>query len=1836
MFRCTSCGKESAKKYMCCGKWRVEVPDPVVSVQTYVASIAGAKVATTPTLGGNGAGNGTARTTTQPTTQPPSRTAPEKKQDSPPPSKFVYKCNNCGKLSTEQWKCSHCKMTMRNAEAIEITADGTPTQPASNQPRVDESAARQQEQDRLRKQQEEAARLKAEQERQAEQKRQAEEAAQRQEEARLKAEAERRQQEEARLKAEAERRQQEEAARKAQEKPERPRADHTDLFNWVKQAVDLAKTLIPHGKVNPQDLREKVEGFKKQYEEFNDDDYGQIKAYIATLQSLASGSKTAPEQTAGQKPTTPTTPPQGPPPRNEQAEKEAAERAEAERKAKEEADRKAREEADRKAREEAAKQLAEQKRQEQAQAAAQLQAQIEQLEKDPTATEQLAALGQLKQKVAQVARGTDGDAMKTALATHAQEYEALKQAAAEAERKRKELEALANSKKAAIEKLLQEQLHPDYHPEFARNADAAAKARPVILGAFDPIEAAVKKKIAELASQAQLVKSAVERLLPELPEARRGVVVQKLEEFLQVPIDLGQLHRFQPAIEKTINDLKVAAAQRKTGIDQLLRQRLHGDHHGQFPRRAEAAATAKPIDLAAFDTIEADMQQEIARVAKLAEGEKKEIDVLLVDLPATQRAEFTKDANLLFPAQLINLAALADLKKRVAKARADKEKFGPVYDGLLKTIQEDLGADAVIAAKAFAEAGEFEKAINALNVKAEESKTAAGERRKQGDAADLERARLEEEERERNAQEELARQQAAAEEAERQRRAEEAARQTEEVPEPATQEQANDFALTAKEQQALEGLKGRHQATHKAVTAALDSLPEMVEKAQKAAEEADKKAEAAEKKVEAAEELSKQKAAAHKLAVAAAIQDNPALKDEKGVLAEWQNQVNAILKKRYDLYKKAMKDLTDEVIPLGYQAQNIHHNLNNVFIANGDAYFPTDEDFKTLSANDIQTRNKKAMEHLKKGWDYFTGLLELKEGETPQAQTKASFAAFMQEEAKQAALEEKLSPTVAEQGIKVAKQEAELAAEAAEEAGKELDFARTMKLRLLHMVQFGPLAKTQDPNVQQAQAKILEQFKDHPEVAVEALGLVHKAKHPAELAKGVAVAGGLAKKGFPHKILQANGQPSESNYSYLKDTSLSMARNALQLSGMLGHPYVDDLAAFNATAPLPDHVRDEKGKKLTHEKRGVAYTRDMAKNLFVNGQVDFGPTNTNLNKTIKTLKFHPDYLGSPMFSVLESLEDVRAKFTGPEQNAYKAALNGVTAPSQHAITGGAQTAKKMVADSLGLPVDDAGQPTGMVTNLHAKQAVMSALLTPFAQGPVGSCFATGPVLKFKEEQTLDYIKDLKQIVAEGTLGRPPHMEKIPVISELPGREKENALSRCHEYTITTLGARVNGTQEKATLDQSLFGPPVDSFASLGTPQQRLAIKQKVAEKFNFVYLPEEETGEVSADGSSTKGTWALMAGNTKIGSPAQFCDELKQVVKSALSNAAAPNTPLGNQVNALCKADNAALMNGILSGYNPPGTADDKRTAPWKLSSGGSTEGPVAVLFGNPPGTLPGTASLIGKPGVDPTAPVTNRAEALLGKLVEGAAPDKKKTAVSVAGIHGMNLLPSDPSMLALKPDANKTTAQKIQEQFVAPGQALAGKHAKETAAHFQARAADAFRADFPQGIKALTPPAGEMTPREIMNDLLAKFDAEIQAKVNKALADGADDITALIQQQLVAAQQKHAAALQKHTEDPTNNPAPDPAPTENALRAKHRAGLVDEHKDKLEKQFSAVVLKEMAPPEVVIANTNWGSPTGRTFHVMAPDPLDGALKMWAKTEPVGNYSLETPDWLETSWKTVG
>jgi hypothetical protein len=304
-----------------------------------------------------------------------------------------------------------------------------------------------------------------------------------------------------------------------------------------------------------------------------------------------------------------------------------------------------------------------------------------------------------------------------------------------------------------------------------------------------------------------------------------------------------------------------------------------------------------------------------------------------------------------------------------------------------------------------------------------------------------------------------------------------------------------------------------------------------------------------------------------------------------------------------------------------------------------------------------------------------------------------------------------------------------------------------------------------------------------------------------------------------------------------------------------------------------------------------------------------------------------------------------------------------------------------------------------------------------------------------------------------------------------------------------------------------------------------------------------------------------------------------------------------------------AFTNAMKASYK----RGDEPASPWEMTGGGHEHDSKKVLFGGDPESKP----LCDAPMKG--LPADMKATNLLSKVVGAFNGRTDKTVtVSVEGKHGMRAVPTHPSLDKLK-NGPKSVAENVEEHLVKAGEKIATKDPpvpKEKAEFLCAKAVDAFLADHlkkPERVKAAreNKPAGPMKPADLKEHLLKNFQPEI------------DKITREVTEAVNAEIEKRSK-----TSKPMTTVEAD----------KMKADLTKTKMATLDPVFNAIdtfLLKEFDFPEFVVADTNWGSAQGKTFHVIAPDPSTGKPAMWKKEEPAGTFTREKEEWLDAEWKYV-
>jgi hypothetical protein len=815
---------------------------------------------------------------------------------------------------------------------------------------------------------------------------------------------------------------------------------------------------------------------------------------------------------------------------------------------------------------------------------------------------------------------------------------------------------------------------------------------------------------------------------------------------------------------------------------------------------------------------------------------------------------------------------------------------------------------------------------------------------------------------------------------------------------------------------------------------------------------------------------------------------------------------------------------------------------------------------------------------------------------------------------------------------------------------------------LLDSVSVGGLSRPSVAGHEHAPA-IVAKFANHPEVAEMGLELLPEAPHPEVLAGGVEALGPLMASKFAYQVgstTVTQGNPE------------IKGRNALAMGSQVGGDYFEKLTAYYAADkharhdPLNPNPAEGSNPLLAQKKamgrgeRAAVYTAAISKKaLQAAGKVDFSKASEEMDD----LRFHPDSLLNPLFGLVNQIGKCQTEFA---DHSLHTVLNQVTT-----ITPGSE----------GLVLQTFGEESGSISLQDAQAAVLAAMMTPFHQGPVGSCFATAPCRKLRETNPKAVMEDLVAIVNTGNLtrGRDP----VPAVTSVP--KNENPLLRSWEYTVATASARQDNSQEKQKLGNALFGAydvetrpqTLEGLQPLFTAdwkQKRTQIEQKIAAAFTFNYDPEAERIDAS-DGSSTKGAYQLIDKATRdpVTTESQFKERVKGILREVLvdsitgeplpqaakqraarlAEVEARKLEVGDKIADI--VDSAAFRSCLEAAYTKSGQS----YAPWNLPSGGRSEGPTDLLFGS---HAESTSLVERESASTPIAP-TELLAGIVGKL--GGGRDDF-VSMGATGIHEMNALPKHPSLAPLR---DGDVAANIETHLAAPGRAIAEAPIPAGRAQFifQQALKKGLGGYLPTDTSSLTPPGEDMRPQVLKELLLEGMKSKIDEKVaadysnheeskdiearakakgdyDKAVARHEADVAAIQDKHLrdiAKIERDHAAAVaawQALPAEPPKGPEPvkptlptmpasPPRPTEpdydaiaRQAKEKLRSDLRSQHQGIAAGLVDTLLIKELDVPQFVIADTNWGDASDQKQLVVAPDPSTGAPVVWKKGALAGDF----------------
>lgn len=791
------------------------------------------------------------------------------------------------------------------------------------------------------------------------------------------------------------------------------------------------------------------------------------------------------------------------------------------------------------------------------------------------------------------------------------------------------------------------------------------------------------------------------------------------------------------------------------------------------------------------------------------------------------------------------------------------------------------------------------------------------------------------------------------------------------------------------------------------------------------------------------------------------------------------------------------------------------------------------------------------------------------------------------------------------------------------QAGKQaVQDAKDGKKALIDAMTFGPLAtgKLTDED----KAKFASAFAKNAKVADGMLAMTGSAKNPSALAANAGFLAEKASDGFADR----NGV----GLDFPPEQMTQMALNAARMGDEAGGDYFKNFGAYldsgkqhapDPTGGLDGPLADAKEETKRKNKVALARTQAMgAAAIKTDGTVDF---NSEAAKgQMDHMMFHPGSLKTFTPQMNMKMADTKALFENPatrdkaNETIGNTKLPANTAPGKNA-------ARTLIAGTT-------GKDKAALTDNDAKAAVLGAMMTPLSQGPVGSCFSTAPTRAIRETDPLRAMDAYAKIATTGqfvaTNGTYPANTRLP--------EGENPLMRSFEYSAATAAADFTNSYEKNNLMVGMFGASGaadnlwaikgivgdtawedswDDTAGDWTPGIAKKLMSAVKSQLAFEYDAGPEVGASGGsggDGHSSQGAYVIKYKGKALVTEAEYIAAMKEIALSVTGET--ETTPKGTAI--VDHISRPEFVQSIIDS-NKKGT-EPGNYKPWALESGGISNQTKQALNGGTP-TVTGITIDTPPPPPEPSEGVRTKAmlKGVMDRIQGSTADMYYFQTIGKNANHGFNVLPKDPSLALVAPP---DSADKIEKNLVKPGEDIAkGKLPVERVQklfeeQIRAQAEGRSGAERDLVLKALkTRPTTAMTPKEL-NDAVK---------------------TAISSYRDAAAQARLDAWFEKENKERKAAGNPE-------LAASSKAGYLDWFKknfdagvERAEAALRTKLMKELSPPQVTLADSNWGNPEKQTFFVVAPDVMTGELMMWKKSMPDGTMTPCGRNWADAAWSSV-
>lgn len=726
-------------------------------------------------------------------------------------------------------------------------------------------------------------------------------------------------------------------------------------------------------------------------------------------------------------------------------------------------------------------------------------------------------------------------------------------------------------------------------------------------------------------------------------------------------------------------------------------------------------------------------------------------------------------------------------------------------------------------------------------------------------------------------------------------------------------------------------------------------------------------------------------------------------------------------------------------------------------------------------------------------------------------------------------------------------------------------------------VEFGALSPVAPrPLADESAELLIAAFGRDPRLAGEAAEVAATAREPDLVAKAVGPMCDRVAIGF-----------AQGTQSFDDEESRTYAARLLTLGGEVGGTYFDGLDDYLKTGGQFAKKPFGPAADTSFNALALTRTRGVAGALLnSSGQIDL--TTTEAKTALGHLRYNADELRNPTPALVRNTEKTLGVLTDPVTGPQAQGLLDTANPP----SGGA--GRELVRGAV-------GKPFGSVTKKDTQSSILSAMLMPFSQGPVGSCFSTAPALRMRETDPIAAMTAFHEIATTGTY-KPANGPRVPAVTNLP--KNSEPLMRSWEYSLATSTARTQSARENKKLTKALDGA-LDRFEPIVSDKGYWAsvkpqLQNDIASNFSLTYDP-TETITKSNDGSSSAGRYVMIDGGTgnKVTTQKAFTDAITRIALARFGVSAT--------------SDAGRIVAGQVTDQRFIDAVTPDGWKPWDLQSGGYGDSAHATLFGGDPKQT----EVLGKDTSWFFGPSEGtRTVAVLTEMVESFEGSTEELAtVDTTGMHSFNAMPNHPSLSKIKGGSKEEKAKKIDKELLQPGKTLKDTDlsADRAAFLFDRQLNAKIKGEKDTALKALLEtgakdnrPTGPMKP------------AGISAAVKKA----------------IAAWSKRKAEIRTQEWEREQIIKGDPPGTD----------AIEKKKTEVEKSFDewfdgearGALARELGSPEFVIADTNWGDSRNHTFFVIAPDPVTGEPQMWKKEEPPGTLTPAKKDWVDARWAKVG